>query len=154
MLVLILVSGRRSIEEPTGWGLDCCSQNEVITLEETVVTQDMSSQAQENSLVLSSRSALKGGTQQPTNHHCLSGREPCGYTASSEEEHITLKKWTWPLLWWWVVETGKNNRCQSSLHVICHLSKFQIIPQLRRKMKARMFSRFDILINYFLQMKN
>lgn len=117
----------------------------------------MSSQAQENSLVLSSRSALKGGTQQPTNHHCLSGCEPCGCRASSREEHITLKKkkkWLWPLLWWWVVETGENNRCQSSLHAICHLSKFQIIPQLRRKMKARMFSRVDILINYFPQMKN
>lgn len=49
---------------------------------------------------------------------------------------------------------GKNNRCQSSLHPICHRSKFQIIPQLRRKMKARMFSSSDILINYFLHMKN
>lgn len=46
---------------PGGGG--CCSQNEVITLEVTAVTPDMSSQARENSLVLSSRSALKGGSQ-------------------------------------------------------------------------------------------
>lgn len=53
-----------------------------------------------------------------------------------------------------VAGTRGNNRCQSSLHLICHLSKFLIIPQLRRKMKARMLSNFDTRINYFLHMKN
>lgn len=70
-----------------------CTQNEVITLEKTAVTQDMSSQARENSLGLSSRSALRGGTQQPTERHCLSGCDPCVYTASSEEDRArTLTK--------------------------------------------------------------
>lgn len=46
---------------------------------------DMSSQAQESSHVLSSRSALKGGAQHPTNRRCLSGRDPCDCAASSEE---------------------------------------------------------------------
>lgn len=77
-------------------------------------------------------------------------------TASSEELHVCYKR-AQPLLnhsQWWVAETGRDNRCQSSLNVICHLSKFQIIPLLRRKMKAKMLPEFDILINYFLHMRN
>lgn len=88
MLTLILVSGGQFHRGAFQGGKGCCSQNEVITLEETAVTPDMSSQARENSLVLSSRSVLKGGTQQPTNRHCLSGHDPCGYTASSEEDRV------------------------------------------------------------------
>lgn len=49
---------------------------------------DMSSQAQESSHVLSSRSALKGGAQQPTNRRHLSGHDPCECMASSEEVRV------------------------------------------------------------------
>lgn len=77
-------------------------------------------------------------------------------TASSEEAPAPYRR-AWSLIncsQWWVAGTGKNNRCQSSLNEICHLSKFQITPQLKRKMKTRMHLEFDILINYFLHMKN
>lgn len=84
----------------------------------------------------------------------------CWYTTlltANSEEAPALYQRTWPLIicsQWWVAGTERNNRCQSLLNVIRHLSKFQITPQLRRKMKARMLHEFDILINYFLRMKN
>lgn len=76
--------------------------------------------------------------------------------------HITGRERAQPVIKWsvaaaaavvggrdvWGNKKKGKNRCQSSLHTICHFSKFQIIPQLRSKMKARMFPTFDILINY------
>lgn len=107
-----------------------------------------------SSFILSPRSALKGGTQQSTNSLHVLVHDPL--TANSEEAPALYKR-TRPLIncsQWWAAGTERNNRCQSLLNAICHLSKFQITPQLRRKMKVRMLHEFDILINYFLRMKN
>lgn len=62
------ISFRGAIPARSFTGEDRFRQNEVITLEEAAVTRNVS-QAWENSLVLSSRSDLKGGTQWPRNHH-------------------------------------------------------------------------------------
>lgn len=135
-----------------------CSQNEVITLGTTAVTWDMSREAQESTCVLSSRSALKGGRAADNQSPPSTGTWPLWLHGELRRHtRVSPHRRAWPLInhsRQWVVETGENNRCQSSLHVICCLSKFQIISQLRRKMKARMLFQSDILINYFLLLKN
>lgn len=138
------------------WGTfqgDHLCQTEGLALRETDVTQDMRSWPKSDP-VQAQRSGPKGGSQQPPIVTIC--WDMTLVTARSEELHVCYKR-ARPLLnhsQRWVAETGRNNRCQSSLNGICHLSKFQIIPLLRRKMKAKMLPEFDILINYFLHMRN
>lgn len=126
-------------------GEDRCRQNEVITLEETALTH--TPQAHIGIFILSFSKGWR-----PTNRPSSGNHPRAAWRATGG-----ARQWPHQRVMNCLAVgggDGGNNRCQSSLQAICCLSKFQIILQLRRKMKARMFSSSDILINYSLHKKN
>ena len=134
------------------WGGISSSQNEAITLGKTAVPRCMRTRTRAV-LFCHLSLPLRVAPCRPLYPCCVLEHDPF----DSELWAPAPCRRARPLIncsQWWVAETRKNNRCQSSLNEICHLSKFQITPQLKRKMKTRMLLEFDILINYFLHVKN